>query len=252
MAQFKVIRFRRSPGTAPEQVQARRQLPEHAAAQPVVLRRVEVLEGKDRPGRRGCSRSNRSRADGVTARSRAQKQPKRCARHRAGRGRAHQCTPSAARRRVASSSETTPTRDGRQRGRDPAGVEAPGCGARAAGTGEVLVGDVQLVGQGVVRRRQVPVGGARVEHEPRAVARDVLELSRPQRTLDGRDVLHDEIVVGAHQGDRGPLAHLIGLRAGVGRASCERAQRQRATATRTTASPSVCRQTCPHSNCSRW
>ena len=58
-------------GAAPEQVQAGRQLPEHAAAQPVVMLRVEVFAAMDRPGRRGCSRSNRSRAKGVIARSRS-------------------------------------------------------------------------------------------------------------------------------------------------------------------------------------
>ena len=58
------------PRPAPEQVQARRQLPEHAAPQPVVLLRRRCRREKDRPGWRGCSHSHRSRANGASARSR--------------------------------------------------------------------------------------------------------------------------------------------------------------------------------------
>ena len=122
---------------------------------------------------------------------------------------------------------------------------------RAAGVGKVLVGDVELVGQGVVRCRQVPISGARVEHEPRAIARDILEPPRLKRRLDGCDVLGYKTVVGTHRSCGGPLAHLIRFRARVARAACEQAKRQEPSDEgRGPGQPAPWARR--HSNCSRW
>ncbi len=206
MTQFKRHQVPAFSRPAPEQIEPRRQLPEHAPPEPLVLCRVDL-------GGRGADRNTAGAHSRTVA---CQEGASASAVGPAGTRRPDaQCTPSAASSRVARFRDTRPAAMVTRAAvifPDPRlAAAAHWPPALAKSSYAVFSSSVNVA----VRRREVAVRGAGVDSQAGAIAGHVLQLPGAHRRLDGAGVVDDELVVGDDRVLRGPLGHLVGLRAGV-------------------------------------